>query len=68
MVVVVTPDLVEKGVKAGNIAKEIGKKIGGGGGGRPHLATAGGQDFKQMKKAFDGISDIIKEELEQIDR
>jgi len=67
MVVVVTPDLVEKGVKAGKIAKQIGKKIGGGGGGRPHLATAGGQDFEQMKKAFDKISDIIREELEQVD-
>lgn len=67
IVVVVTPDLVKKGVKAGQIAKEIGQLIGGGGGGRPHLATAGGQSFKEIEEAFDKISNIVKNKLEEID-
>jgi len=67
LVVVVTPDLVKKGIKAGQIAKEIGQLIGGGGGGKPHLATAGGQDFKEMEKRFKKVGELIKSKIEQVD-
>jgi alanyl-tRNA synthetase len=43
VVVMLTPDLIEKGLHAGKIAKEIGKALGAGGGGRPDVATAGGR-------------------------
>lgn len=66
IVVVVTPDLVKKGVKAGEIAKEIGQMLGGGGGGRPHLATAGGQDFEAMRKSFDKIAKLVSTKLKVI--
>jgi len=42
-VIVVSKDLNLKGVKAGKIAQDIGKFMNGGGGGKPHLATAGGK-------------------------
>ncbi|MFZ5433806.1 MAG: alanine--tRNA ligase [Calditrichota bacterium] len=52
LVVTVTPDLVKDGVDAVPIAKELGKLLGGGGGGKPHMATAGGRNPE-------GIPDVI---------
>ncbi len=43
-VVAATPDLVDAGVHAGNIVREVAKAAGGGGGGRPDLAEAGARD------------------------
>ena len=48
----VTPDLVKKGVKAGDCVKEAIKLVGGGGGGRPDLAEAGGKDPSQIDAAL----------------
>ena len=42
VIVMLTPDLVEGGLHAGKLAKQIGKEMGAGGGGRPDVATAGG--------------------------
>ena len=52
LVVVVSPDLVKAGVDAVPIAKELGKRLQGGGGGKPHLATAGGRNLA-------GIKDVV---------
>ncbi len=64
VVIVVSPDLVKDGVKAGVLAKEIGAEMGGGGGGKPHIATAGGQDAKALKSALDKSFDIIKKTIQ----
>jgi alanyl-tRNA synthetase len=48
-VVVASDPLVEKGIHAGNIAREIAEEIGGSGGGRPNMAQAGGSDFEKLK-------------------
>ena len=53
----VTDDLVAKGVKAGDIIKEVAPLVGGGGGGRPQLAQAGGKNPK-------GIDDAIAKAIE----
>ncbi|MGD9489530.1 MAG: alanine--tRNA ligase [Calditrichaceae bacterium] len=52
-VCVVTDDLIkERKLKAGDLIREVAKIAGGGGGGRPHLATAGGKDISKLDEAF----------------
>ena len=63
IVVIVTQDLVKLGVKANDLAKSIGNLMGGGGGGKPHLATAGGTDSKDFIKAMDKSFQIIKDSI-----
>jgi alanyl-tRNA synthetase len=53
VVIVVTKDLIKNNILAGAIAKEIGKTMGGGGGGKPHLATSGGKNPDKLKSAID---------------
>ncbi|MBC8403410.1 MAG: hypothetical protein H8E14_18145, partial [Candidatus Marinimicrobia bacterium] len=65
-VVVVTPDLVQVGIKAGDLAREIGKFMGAGGGGRPHLATAGGKDLSKLPDALENIRKKIAQQLENL--
>ena len=64
IVVIVSNDLIKMGLNAGSIAKSIGASMGGGGGGKPHLATAGGKDLDSLKnalsKSFEIIDDFIK--------
>jgi alanyl-tRNA synthetase len=50
-IVVVSPDLVKKGVHAGKIIKEVAKIAGGGGGGQPAMARAGGKDVSKITEA-----------------
>jgi alanyl-tRNA synthetase len=64
IVIVVTQDLIKLGINAGDLAKNIGALMGGGGGGKPHLATAGGIDSVKLKKAMEESLDIIKELIE----
>ena len=53
-------DLVERGLHAGNWLKQVAPIVGGGGGGRPDLAQAGGKSTEQipaaMEKALETIS------------
>lgn len=56
---VVTDDLVKEGIKAGNIVKSLGKALGGGGGGKPHMATAGGKDASKMDEVLDNILNYL---------
>ena len=64
IVVVVTKDLNEAGINAPELAKSIGAIMGGGGGGRPHLATAGGKDKSKLKDALKKAEKIIKDALQ----
>ena len=63
-VVVVSKDLNENGILAGNLAKEIGGFMGGGGGGKPHLATAGGKENNAIKSAMGKTKELITEKLQ----
>lgn len=56
----VTDDLVSSGYKAGSLVGELGKVVGGGGGGQPNLATAGGRFPEKIDEAFKKAVDWIK--------
>ncbi len=58
-----TKDLMSNGVHAGNIVREVAKMTGGGGGGRPDMAQAGGKDPSKVDEALSKVSDIIKSQL-----
>ncbi len=58
-VAAVTKDLVQKGVNAGNMVKEAAKVAGGGGGGRPDFAQAGGKDPQKIEEAIEAVKKII---------
>jgi len=57
-------DLVKKGLHAGNIARDIAKIVGGGGGGRADMAQAGGQLPDKINEAIDLGFRIIQEKIE----
>ena len=58
-----TNDLIEKGLKAGDIIKAIAPIIDGGGGGRPQMAQAGGKNPKKINDALKKAAELIKEKL-----
>jgi alanyl-tRNA synthetase len=62
IVVMLTPDRVEAGLDAAKLAKEIGKVMGAGGGGKRDVATAGGKDGSTLE---DGLA-LAKKRLEQL--
>jgi alanyl-tRNA synthetase len=55
----VTPDLVARGYDAGKIVKQVAAVTGGGGGGRPNLAQAGGRDRKKLDEALKLVKGLI---------
>jgi alanyl-tRNA synthetase len=62
-VAAITPDLVERGLHAGQLAKQVAKVVGGSGGGRPTLAQAGGRDASRMEEALGLVPDLVTKEL-----
>ncbi len=52
LVAAVTDDLVKRGVKAGDLVKEVAKVVGGGGGGAPTMAQAGGKNPEKLDDAL----------------
>ncbi len=62
MVCVVSDDLIQsKKLNAGNLVREVAKQVGGGGGGRPHLATAGGKQVQNKDKAIQYLKKLLSE-------
>lgn len=58
LTVAISDDLVKEGKNAGQIVREAGKLIQGGGGGQPHFATAGGKNIEGLKSAIDLIVEL----------
>ncbi len=56
----VTDDLLEKGVHAGNMIKQIAAICGGGGGGKADMAQAGAKDASKLDEAFAKAEDLLK--------
>ncbi|MDP2038106.1 MAG: alanine--tRNA ligase-related protein, partial [Ignavibacteria bacterium] len=60
IVAVVSDDLIkEKKILAGNIVKQVAQIVGGSGGGRPHLATAGGKDVVKIDEALASVEKLF---------
>ncbi|SHH60910.1 alanine--tRNA ligase [Sporanaerobacter acetigenes] len=64
-VAMVTKDLVDRGLHAGNIIREVAKTTGGGGGGRPDMAQAGGKDSNKIDEALKLVDSLIKGQLKK---
>jgi len=63
LIAAVTDDMTKQ-INAGNVIREIAKIIGGGGGGRPNMAQAGGRDASKLDDALDRAYKIIAGALE----
>ncbi|MDP4092852.1 MAG: alanine--tRNA ligase [Bacillota bacterium] len=62
-IVTATRDVVDKGIHCGNIIREVAKIAGGGGGGRPDMAQAGGKDITKIDDALKTSSTVIGNQL-----
>jgi alanyl-tRNA synthetase len=66
LLVAVTKDL-EKRLPAGALVKSLGAIIGGGGGGRPDLAEAGGRRPERLDDALRAVAPLVAQRLEDAD-
>ena len=53
----------DKGLNAGQLIGTVAKELGGGGGGRPNLATAGAKDVEKLDSVLNSFSNLVKEKL-----
>ncbi len=58
-------DAVTAGAHAGNIAREVAKKAGGNGGGKPDFAQAGGKDISKVDDAIMAADEIVKSMIKE---
>ena len=63
LVAAVTPDLVERGVDAVKLVRGVARVVGGGGGGRPTLAQAGGRDASRLDEALRQAAPLLMDLL-----
>jgi alanyl-tRNA synthetase len=59
----VSDDVIKKGIKAGDLIKQIAPIVGGGGGGRPNMAQAGGKDPGKLSEALAKALQLIETQL-----
>jgi alanyl-tRNA synthetase len=63
-VAAITPDLVERGLHAGHLVKVVAQAVGGGGGGKPTLAQAGGRDLTRLAEALSLVRPWVEQRLD----
>ena len=63
LIVTATDDAVKAGVHAGNIIKACAPMVGGGGGGRPNMAQAGGKNPSGIDKAVEVARNTLAEQI-----
>jgi alanyl-tRNA synthetase len=65
LIAAVTDDLVGRGIKAGDLIQFVAKQVGGGGGGRPTLAQAGGKDISKLDEALESVVGWVEKKLKR---
>ncbi len=63
LIAAVPPDLIARGLSAGELIRQLAAVIGGGGGGRPDLAQAGGKDSSKLNEALALVQKYIEDHL-----
>ena len=63
LLVMAGDEAIKKGAHAGNIIKNIAKLVGGGGGGRPNMAQAGGTNPNGIDDAFELAKKVLEEQI-----
>ncbi|MCI6499604.1 MAG: alanine--tRNA ligase [Lachnospiraceae bacterium] len=63
LVVMATDDVISKGAHAGNLVKAIAPVVGGGGGGRPNMAQAGGKNPAGIDDALKKAEEVLAEQV-----
>ena len=63
LVAMATDGAVKAGVHAGNLIKTVAPIVGGGGGGRPNMAQAGGKFSEKKADAVKAVADEVKKQL-----
>ena len=58
-----TDEALAKGAHAGNLIKAIASEVGGGGGGRPNMAQAGGKNPEGIPAAIAKVSEVLDGQL-----
>jgi alanyl-tRNA synthetase len=65
LIAAVTEDLVKKGLHAGKLIGQVAKVVGGGGGGKPNMAQAGGKDPARLPEALDLARKLVSDQLKK---
>jgi alanyl-tRNA synthetase len=63
IIATVSDDLIGQGLKAGDLVREVAKMVGGGGGGRPNMAQAGGNDPAKLPAALAAVPELVRAAL-----
>ena len=63
LIAMVTDDAMKKGAHAGNLIKGIAALVGGGGGGRPNMAQAGGKNPAGIPDAIAKVEEVLAEQI-----
>ena len=63
MIAMATDDAVAKGAHSGNLIKAVASLVGGGGGGRPNMAQAGGKNPAGVDQAIAEVAKVLENQL-----
>ena len=63
LVAMATKDAMDKGAHAGNLIKAIAGLVGGGGGGRPNMAQAGGKNPDGINDAIEKVKEVLEGQI-----
>lgn len=64
LVAMATKEAVARKAHAGNLVREVAKLVGGGGGGRPDMAQAGGKNPEKLAEALVQAKEVLRQQLE----